>query len=45
MKKEFNILALLISGLKSPGKCLNVFMQPLTDELNIFWGTGVLTFD
>ncbi|CAM8934817.1 unnamed protein product [Rhodiola kirilowii] len=45
MKKEFNILALLISGPKSPGKCLNVFMQPLIDELNILWDTGVLTFD
>ncbi|CAM8902812.1 unnamed protein product [Rhodiola kirilowii] len=27
MKKEFNILAMLISGPKSPGKCLNVFMS------------------
>ncbi|KAL9685013.1 hypothetical protein QQ045_022459 [Rhodiola kirilowii] len=45
MKKEFNILAMLISGLKSPGKCLNVFMQRLIDELNMLWDTGVLTFD
>ncbi|CAM8932792.1 unnamed protein product [Rhodiola kirilowii] len=45
MKKEFNILAMLISGPKSPGKCLNVFMQPLIDELNMLWDTGVLTFD
>ncbi|CAM8975732.1 unnamed protein product [Rhodiola kirilowii] len=45
MKKEFNILAILISGPKSPGKCLNVFMQPLIDELNILWETGVCTFD
>ncbi|CAM8953846.1 unnamed protein product [Rhodiola kirilowii] len=45
MKKEFNILAMFISGPKSPGKCLNVFMQPLIDELNIRWETGVRTFD
>ncbi|KAL9667959.1 hypothetical protein QQ045_002329 [Rhodiola kirilowii] len=45
MKKEFNILAMLISGPKSPGKCLNVFMQPLIDELNMLWDTGVVTFD
>ncbi|CAM8978946.1 unnamed protein product [Rhodiola kirilowii] len=45
MKKEFNILALLISGPKSPGKCLNVFMQPLIDELNYLWDTGVVTYD
>ncbi|CAM8954041.1 unnamed protein product [Rhodiola kirilowii] len=36
---------MLISGLKSPGKCLNEFMQPLIDELNILWETGVRTSD
>ncbi|CAM8959386.1 unnamed protein product [Rhodiola kirilowii] len=45
MNKEFNILAMLISGPKSPGKCLNVFIQPLIDELNILWETRVRTFD
>ncbi|CAM8943756.1 unnamed protein product [Rhodiola kirilowii] len=45
MKKEFNILAMLISGPKSPGKCLNVLMQPLIDELNMSWETVVLTYD
>ncbi|CAM8982469.1 unnamed protein product [Rhodiola kirilowii] len=45
MKKEFNILAMLISGPKSPGKCLNVFMRPLIDELKMLWNTGVVTFD
>ncbi|KAL9679793.1 hypothetical protein QQ045_017662 [Rhodiola kirilowii] len=42
MKKEFNILAMLISGPKSPGKCLNVFMRPLIDELKMLWNTGVV---
>ncbi|CAM8953986.1 unnamed protein product [Rhodiola kirilowii] len=45
MKKDFNILTMLVSGTKSPGKCLNMFMQPLIDELNMLWDTGVLTFD
>ncbi|CAM8998991.1 unnamed protein product [Rhodiola kirilowii] len=45
MNKEFNILAMLISGPKSPGKCLNVFMRPLIDELKMLWNTGVATFD
>ena len=45
MKKEFNMLALLIPGPKSPGKCLSVFMQPLIDELRHLWGTGVYTVD
>ncbi|CAM8934566.1 unnamed protein product [Rhodiola kirilowii] len=45
MKKELNILCMLISGPKSPGKCLNVFMRPLIDELKMLWEDGVYTFD
>ncbi|CAM8923714.1 unnamed protein product [Rhodiola kirilowii] len=45
MRKEFNILTLLISGPKSPGKCLNIFMRPLIDELKMLWEFGVLTYD
>ncbi|CAM8960376.1 unnamed protein product [Rhodiola kirilowii] len=45
MKKEFNILSLLISCPKSPGKCLNVFMRPLIDELKVLWDEGCCTFD
>ncbi|CAM8951129.1 unnamed protein product [Rhodiola kirilowii] len=45
MKKEMNILCMLISGPKSPGKCLNVFMRPLIDELKMLWEEGVHTYD
>ncbi|CAM8999536.1 unnamed protein product [Rhodiola kirilowii] len=45
MKKEINILCMLISGPKSPGKCLNVFMRPLIDELKELWEQGVCTYD
>ncbi|CAM8877600.1 unnamed protein product [Rhodiola kirilowii] len=45
MKKEMNILCMLISGPKSPGKCLNVFMRPLIDELKELWEQGVCTYD
>ncbi|KAL9675953.1 hypothetical protein QQ045_004162 [Rhodiola kirilowii] len=45
MKKELNILCLLISGPKSPGKCLNVFMRSLIDELKSLWDEGAYTFD
>ncbi|KAL9687434.1 hypothetical protein QQ045_031836 [Rhodiola kirilowii] len=45
MKKEMNILCMLISGPKSPGKCLNVFMRPLIDELKMLWEEGVQTYD
>ena len=45
MQKEFNILTMLISGPKSPGKCLNVFMRPLIDELKVLWEIGFRTWD
>ena len=45
MKKEFNMLTLLIPGPKSPGKCLSVFMEPLIDELTKLWETGVCIVD
>ncbi|CAM8936979.1 unnamed protein product [Rhodiola kirilowii] len=43
--KEFNILCMLVSGPKSPGKCLNVFMRPLIEELKMLWADGVYIFD
>ena len=45
MKKEFNMLVMLISGPKSPGKCLNMFMRPMIEELKMLWETGVPTWD
>ena len=45
MKKEFNILVLLISGPKNPVKTLNVFRRLLIDELKMLWETGVSTWD
>ncbi|CAM8934267.1 unnamed protein product [Rhodiola kirilowii] len=45
MKKEMNILCMLISGPKSPDKCLNVFMRPLIDELKMLWEEGVQTYN
>ncbi|XP_050387516.1 uncharacterized protein LOC126803829 [Argentina anserina] len=45
MKKEYNMLTLLIPGPQSPGKCLDVFLQPLIDELLMLWENGARTFD
>ncbi|KAL9671825.1 hypothetical protein QQ045_009398 [Rhodiola kirilowii] len=45
IRKEFNIFTLLISGPKSLGKCLNIFMRSLIDELKMLWEFGVLTYD
>ncbi|XP_050378308.1 uncharacterized protein LOC126795524 [Argentina anserina] len=45
MKKEFNILTLLIPGPKSPGKCLDVYLRPLIDEVKDLRNNGKATFD
>lgn len=45
MKKDFNILSSLIPVPKSSGVCLNVFVQPLIDELKMLWDKGVVTYD
>ncbi|KAL9667125.1 hypothetical protein QQ045_001474 [Rhodiola kirilowii] len=45
MKKEMIILCMLIWGPKSPGKCLNVFVRPLINELKELWEHGVCTYD
>uniref|UniRef100_A0A8R7TUQ9 Transposase-associated domain-containing protein n=1 Tax=Triticum urartu TaxID=4572 RepID=A0A8R7TUQ9_TRIUA len=45
MKQSNLILALVIPGLDHPGKNLNIFMQPLVDELDDLWRNGVETYD
>lgn len=45
MKEEFFILSLLIPGPKSPGNNIDVFLQPLIEELNELWDVGVDTYD
>lgn len=45
MKKEFNMLTLLIPGPKSPTHCIDVYMRPLVDELHTLWTDGAATFD
>jgi len=45
MKQSNLILALVIPGPDHPGKNLNVFMQPLVDELDDLWRNGVETYD
>ena len=39
------MLVMLISGPKSPKKCLNVFMRPMIEEFKMLWETGVPTWD
>ena len=45
MKKEYNILTLLIPGPGYPGKCLDVYLRPLIEELKELWAVGHPTFD
>ncbi|XP_019257628.1 PREDICTED: uncharacterized protein LOC109235833 [Nicotiana attenuata] len=45
MKQEFFILSLLIPGPKAPGNNIDVFLQPLIEELNELWDVGIETYD
>ncbi|XP_021741321.1 uncharacterized protein LOC110707602 [Chenopodium quinoa] len=45
MKRDNMMLSLLIPGPKSPGNDIDVFLQPLIDELKELWESGVQTFD
>ena len=45
MKKEFSMMSLLIPGPISLGKDIDVYLQPLVDELKELWGIGVETYD
>jgi hypothetical protein len=45
MKQPNFILSLLIPGPKGPGNNIDVYMQPLMEELNELWEIGIKTFD
>ncbi|WMV23690.1 hypothetical protein MTR67_017075 [Solanum verrucosum] len=45
MKQENFVFSMLILGPGSPGDAIDVYLQPLIDELNELWKTGVVTFD
>lgn len=45
MKQPFFILALLIDGPHGPGNDIDVYLQPLIEELKELWIEGVLTYD
>jgi hypothetical protein len=35
------MLTILVSGLKQPGDCIDVYWRPLVDDLKILWKPGV----
>lgn len=45
MKKENIFLSLVIPGPDHPGKNLDVYMQPLYDDLEKLWSERVVTYD
>ncbi|XP_062103346.1 uncharacterized protein LOC133814397 [Humulus lupulus] len=45
MKREFLMMSLLIPGRRAPGKDIDVYLQPLIEELKELWEKGVQTFD
>ncbi|CAN1289729.1 hypothetical protein LINPERPRIM_LOCUS20410 [Linum perenne] len=45
MKENFLFMTLLIPGPTAPGKDIDVYMQPLIDELKELWSEGIQTYD
>jgi hypothetical protein len=45
LKQPFWIMSMLIPGPKSPGNDIDVYLQPLIEELKHLWEHGVETFD
>lgn len=45
MKQSYFMLSLIIPGPKGPGNDIDVFLEPLIDELQLLWEVGVDTFD
>ena len=45
MKKENIMLTLLIPGSKQPGNDIDIYLQPLIEDLLELWNNGVNVFD
>lgn len=45
MKQSNMILSMLIPGRKGRGDTVEIYLQPLIEELNVLWETSVETFD
>ncbi|RDX99034.1 hypothetical protein CR513_17969, partial [Mucuna pruriens] len=45
MKREFMFLTVLIPGPSNPKHKIDVYLQPLIDELCMLWNDGILTYD
>ena len=45
MKHRSFILSMIIPGKRAPGNDIDVYLQPLIEELKELWYTGLQTFD
>ncbi|XP_020249217.1 uncharacterized protein LOC109826604 [Asparagus officinalis] len=45
LKAEYFMLSLLIFGPQSPSNNIDIYLQPLIDELKELWEVGLLTYD
>lgn len=45
MKQPYLFLSLLIPGPKGPGNNIDMYLQPLVEELKMLWNEGVHTYD
>lgn len=45
MKRQFIFMSLLIPGPQGPGNDIDVFLEPLIDELRELWVNGIDTYD
>jgi len=45
MKQSSFILFMIIPGKRAPGNDIDVYLQPLIEELKESWSTGIKTFD
>jgi hypothetical protein len=45
LKQSFWMMSMLIPGLRSHGSKIDVYMQPLIDELYDLWVNGIKTWD
>jgi hypothetical protein len=45
MKDPYMMMSLLIPGPNAPGNEIDVYLQPLVDDLQELWNEGILTYD
>ena len=45
MKREFMFLTIIISGPSNLKSKIDVYMEPLIDDLKMLWNEGIVTYD